>query len=135
MADIPVINHVINLGPKRKNCAKVLFTIQPEVLISFQNSDISGQGELDLTYIDVPLLAKLAFNSGFFVEIGPYIGFLINASQTGYNTNAYTKANNSSTDVGACFGGGYFIKSLHLGIDARLNIGDAHPYVGDYINN
>ncbi len=49
------------------------FAIQPEILYSAQGID-----DLDIDYINIPVLAKLKFAKIFSVEAGPQFGFIIN---------------------------------------------------------
>src|SRR5690606_28120677 len=59
------------------------FSIQPEVLYSGQGYDIASRDgaddvELQLDYINVPVLAKFYLFNRFSIEAGPQIGFLVN---------------------------------------------------------
>ena len=57
------------------------FALQPEVLFSLQGA---GSGILDdnynLSYINVPVLGRFYLVDGFSLDIGPQIGFLLNAN-------------------------------------------------------
>ena len=61
-----------------------IFSIQLEALYSGQGAEIGGEGpdgddaELQLDYINVPLLAKFYIFEGFSVEAGPQFSFLLN---------------------------------------------------------
>lgn len=49
------------------------FAIQPELLYSAQGLD-----DLDIDYLNLPVLAKLKFAKIFSVEAGPQFGFIVN---------------------------------------------------------
>ena len=56
------------------------FSIQPEAMISTQGAKIdsvSGSYDWRLTYINVPVMAQYRFASGFYIEAGPQVGFMI----------------------------------------------------------
>ncbi|AUP79075.1 porin family protein [Flavivirga eckloniae] len=61
------IGAVAQLGIAKK------FAIQPEVLYSAQ-----GLKDVDVDYINVPVLVKFKFAKFFSVEAGPQLGFVIN---------------------------------------------------------
>ena len=134
MVDIPLVGHFVAV--KNKKASRAIFSVKPEVFVSLQHSTVSNNlgGSLDLTYIDIPVLAKINFRNGFYFEGGPYIGLLLNASQTGY-TKVEANQLNPSIDYGACIGIGYLIKPIKLGMDGRINIGSAVPDNSDYINS
>ena len=53
--------------------------IQPEVLLSKQGSEFSGGSELDLSYINVPVMLKFYLPAGLNIQAGPQFGILTNA--------------------------------------------------------
>lgn len=72
------------------------FSFQPELLYSAQGAEAESSETLSiggstatqntevtqkLGYLNIPLLAKYYFTSGFSVEAGPQIGFLLNAEE------------------------------------------------------
>jgi hypothetical protein len=106
------------------------FSIQPEAIYSGQGArvdfaDGSGgtiSGTHKLSYINVPILLKYTSASGFLVETGPQIGFLISAKASVNGMNANEKDNFESTDFSWAFGIG-FMSLINIGIDARYNLG------------
>ncbi|WP_304038414.1 outer membrane beta-barrel protein [Mesonia mobilis] len=48
------------------------FALQPELVYSMQGAD-----ELDLSYINIPVLAKYYLVEGLAVEVGPQFGFVV----------------------------------------------------------
>lgn len=105
----------------RKSTRLRYLSFEPEALVSFESYAIQDLGDVDLTYISVPAMFKLSFGKRFFVELGPYVNFLLNQSITG----PYTKAivHESSSEIGGSTGVGYFFRSVHLGINLRTNVG------------
>ena len=105
-------------------------SIQPEVLYSGQGArvdfadgsggTISGTHKLD--YINLPILLKYTASSGFLVETGPQIGFLISANASVSGINEDEKDNFKSTDFSWVFGIGY-MSLINVGLDARYNLG------------
>lgn len=68
------------------------FGIQPEVLYSTQGTKIEESGselgfdydiksQLDLDYVNVPILAKFYFTDALNLQLGPQIGFLVKGEQ------------------------------------------------------
>lgn len=101
------------------------WAIQPEVVYSTQGGKIenqSGETELKLNYINVPVLAQYMFNEGFRVETGPQIGFLTTAKTENGSVEVNRKDNFSGVDLSWAFGAGYLFPG-GIGIDARYNLG------------
>ena len=100
------------------------FFIQPEVVYSGQGGNLKdSSGNVTYNYINVPVLIKFEHSTGFFVESGPQVGFLI---YSWYNTNSYStdlKSQTNSTDFAWVFGLGYKIPSANFGFDFRYNLG------------
>lgn len=65
---------IINIGITQ------FFSIQPEFLYSVKGYS-SDQVDLDLTYLDVPILVKLKFTDQINLHFGPQLGYLISANQ------------------------------------------------------
>jgi len=77
------------------------FYLQPELLISFQGADI-GPGNLNLTYLHLPLMAKYHITDEIAAEFGPQIGVRL-----GDNGDDFGGFDTNSTHIGLNFGGGY----------------------------
>jgi Outer membrane protein beta-barrel domain len=102
------------------------FTLQPEINYSGQGakgSDGTTTTTLNYDYINVPVLFKYNHSSGLFAETGPQIGFLIGANAKADSQSEDIKNETSSTDFSWCFGLGYKIPEMNLGIDIRYNLG------------
>jgi len=99
--------------------------LQPEVVYSGQGAKVESgneSGKYNIGYINVPVLLKYKDPSGFFAEIGPQIGFLVNAKIKSSGVSMDAKDVFKSTDVAGVFGIGY-LSSLNIGVDARYNLG------------
>lgn len=100
------------------------FAIQPELLYSVQASRIpvsSVSNTRNLSYINIPLMAKLYVAEGLNLQLGPYFGFLMSAS-TDDDADISIKANFNQTDYGLGMGAGYeFPGGFNIG--GRYNLG------------
>ena len=100
------------------------FAIQPELLYSVQSSRIpvsSVSSTQNLSYINIPLMAKLYVAEGLNLQLGPYFGFLMSAS-TDDDADISIKANFNQTDYGLGVGAGYeFPGGFNIG--GRYNLG------------
>jgi hypothetical protein len=62
------------------------FAIQPEFLFSGKgiriehNNIITGQSKYNFNYIDVPVYLIYNLQEDFYFQLGPYLGFMVNAS-------------------------------------------------------
>lgn len=97
------------------------FMVQPEVLFS-------GKGVKDdassykFNYINVPVVVQYKTNSGFFVETGPQVGFLISAKRKVNGNNSDFKEYIKSTDYSWVGGLGYK-SAMGLGAGVRYDFG------------
>jgi hypothetical protein len=116
------------------------FRFQPEVVYSSQGGkntqviqtptgNITSNYEMDLNYINVPLMLQLQSTTGVFLELGPQFGYLINAKNKSISSGAGTsnsemdiKDQLNKLDIGASGGIGY-LSRIGLGINARYNYG------------
>ena len=121
------------------------FTFQPELLFSFQgtayrdyyngNDDFYyKQQNLNLNYLQIPLMAKYYVAKKFSLEFGPQFGFLLSAKRNtfnyaiigeddNYNTHSIDVKDNFKTfDFGLNIGGGYDFNDK-WGINLRYNFG------------
>lgn len=88
------------------------FSFQPELLYSSQGS------EVNLNYLNFPLMGKYYLTKGFSLEIGPQIGFLLSAK----NDDTDVKDSFKTLDFGVNFGVGYKLDN-GLNFGARYNLG------------
>ncbi len=90
--------------------------IQPELIYSVQGADVSGSN-LELGYINVPILLKFYLIGGLNIQAGPQFGFLSSATQGGTDIKNLVKGSDTSIALGAGFDISNFV------IDARYNLG------------
>jgi hypothetical protein len=106
-----------------------LFTscyLQPELIYSGQGaatSVLGSSGKLDYNYLNIPILFKYQHLSGFIVESGPQIGFLLSANEKANGQTLNAKDATQSVDFSWAFGIGYKFSKIGFGIDARYNLG------------
>lgn len=103
------------------------FSLQPEVYYSSQGTKIPNSGRqmnLNLSYINVPVLLQYNFANGFRLQGGPQVGFLVGVSDkvNDEELNLYSTADFKSIDVAIPLGISYLGYS-GLGADVRYNIG------------
>jgi hypothetical protein len=113
---------------------------QPEVVYSRQGSKIQFQQsnaplpgtttentELDLHYLNVPLMLQVQTDGGFFAEVGPQIGFLLTAKDE--TDDEDIKDLFKKTDFGGALGLGY-LSRVGLGVNARYAMGFSNVFEG-----
>jgi len=101
------------------------FSLQPEVVYSGQGTKMTspdGNGNINLGYVNVPVLLKYKTAMGFFVEAGPQAGFLLSAKAKSAGVTTDIKDSFKSTEIAGVFGLGY-MSPLNIGVDARYNLG------------
>ncbi len=99
-----------------------MFSFNPEAVYSMQGAKFDG-GHDNLNYLNVPVLFQYNNPSGFLVETGPQVGFLMSAKEHidgGGSTDI--KSDVKSTDFAWAFGVGFKTMS-NIGFDARYNVG------------
>jgi hypothetical protein len=106
------------------------FAIAPEVLYttagaqiktttSENNQNVYINNQLNLSYISIPVMAKVRFTGGFYLETGPEVNF--NVSGGKYQNETVKNFTNSSEFA---WGAGLGYQSpIGLGIGARYNVG------------
>jgi len=102
------------------------FAMQPEVVFSTQGANYSvgsTDNELNLDYVNLPLMFQYMFDNGFRFQAGPQVGILINAKSKFGSANSDVKNNFSSVDLGIGAGMSYVHPPSGFGFDARYNIG------------
>lgn len=108
-----------------------MLRLQPEVSYLGQGSKVSGNlvsntansgdYELDLHYLAVPIMFQLQTTGGFFVELGPQAAFLLSAKEEparGSKMDLKSGKLIKKTDFGAAGGIGY-LSRIGLGATAR----------------
>ncbi|MEO5945829.1 MAG: porin family protein [Chitinophagaceae bacterium] len=102
------------------------FKVQPEVVFSIQGAkeDNGGPGNLNLNYVNIPIMAQVYATEGLYFELGPQIGFLLKADSKDETTGVSVSVKDQlkSTDFGVGLGAGYTMAS-GFGFNARYNLG------------
>ena len=99
------------------------FFIQPELLYTLQGSDTNITNPsftLRTDYIAIPVMAKFCVAKNFNIELGPQIGFLLNAQ---------LKSGNQSFDVKNLFNNTDFALNVGAGFDINKNVAFGARYV------
>ncbi|CAN1516369.1 Outer membrane protein beta-barrel domain containing protein [Flavobacteriaceae bacterium] len=97
------------------------FAVQPELLYSAQGAKFTG-GNLNLNYINIPVMAKYYVADAFSIEAGPQIGFLMSAKADGTDV----KDGYNSTDFALNLGAGYNLnETMSLGLRYNMGLSNA----------
>lgn len=101
------------------------FGLQPELVYSTQGaaSDDGSNIDLNLSYINVPVLIQYMYDNGFRIQAGPQIGFLTSAKAKGEGASVDIKDSFKTLDVALSVGASYVHPASGLGVDARYNYG------------
>ncbi len=117
------------------------FAIQPELVFSQQGTDVSNsysgnsaKSQINLSYLNVPVLLKIYLGNVVNLQVGPQVGLLLSGRRTGqvgyysgssgngYITTDEDVAKNYRGDLALCGGLGVDLKNGLL-FSARLNYG------------
>jgi hypothetical protein len=116
---------------------------QPELVYSSQGSKFTSTTQIPLSapvtttsnkklgYINLPLLIQAQTTSGFYVETGPQLGYLLTAKNepTGSNSGSETDIEDNLRKLDFAWAGGIgYLSRVGLGIDARYNFGFRNLY-------
>lgn len=102
--------------------------IQPEVLFSTEGSEFGFEetdAKINLSYINVPVMAKYYASEKISLQVGPQLGFLVAAKGKSGSSSEDIKDSFKSVNFGLNFGLGYDINEKVL-IDFRYNLGLAN---------
>jgi hypothetical protein len=94
------------------------FAVQPEIFYSVQGAK-SGNTDVNLAYINVPVLLQFMFDNGFRIQTGPQLGFMMNAEAKNNNDTINIEENYKSIDLGLNIGASFLNSSTGFGFDAR----------------
>jgi len=99
--------------------------IQPELLYSGQGQQYTFLGHdhtLALNYLQVPLMFQYFPVHQFFLEFGPYLGFLLSARDKSDGDHVEVDGSYKKVEAGLGLGAGFWV-NRQLGFYARYNIG------------
>jgi hypothetical protein len=97
------------------------YAFQPEIVYSMQGAK-SGNTDINLDYINIPLIFQYMFDNGFRIEAGPQIGLLLNAKAVNGSSEDITD-DFKTIDLGLGFGVSYVHPPTGFGAGARYNLG------------
>jgi len=97
--------------------------LQPELVFSMQGANGTGNTDLKLNYVNVPVMFQYMFDNGFRVMAGPQLGFLVSAKAENNNASVDVKNNFKAIDFGVGVNASYVHPPSNVGIDARYNFG------------
>lgn len=110
---------------------------QPEIQFSSQGAELKNSNdELQLSYVNVPLMFQYMFNNGFRIEAGPQIGFLVNAEREIGGNDIDSDDEFKKADVALGIGLNYLTYS-GFGVGGRYNFGVSNAReqgTNDYTN-
>jgi len=86
-----------------------VWAFQPELVYSAQ-----GAKNLELGYVNIPLLLQYMFNNGFRLQAGPQLGLLVSSDNSD---------NWNPMDLALSVGASYVVPSTGFGLDLRYNHG------------
>ena len=111
------------------------FAIQPELLFSTQGAQVQSEGtevDFNLSYLNIPVMAKYYASPKFSIELGPQIGFLTSAKGKAMGVSVDIEDFFKSTDFGLNFGAGYdFTKKFSAGVRYNLGLSNIAEDSGD----
>ncbi len=101
------------------------FSVQPEAVFSLQGVKYKESGievKIPTSHINITALLRYNAEGGFFVGVGPQIGFLMSAKIKAEGEEEDVKDSFKGTDIAAAIAIGYELES-GLGFYARYNHG------------
>ncbi len=100
------------------------FALQPELYYSSQGAKTENPDiNINLNYLNVPVLFQYMFDNGFRIQAGPQLGFLASAKTKSGDVTVDVSDAYKGIDFGLGFGGSYVDPATGFGIDARYNHG------------
>jgi hypothetical protein len=102
------------------------FALQPELVFSMQGAKYTAGGNdvnLNLNYINIPLIFQYMYDNGFRLQAGPQIGILASAKTKINSTVLDVKDNFETIDFGIGVGMSYVNPVTDFGFDVRYNHG------------
>lgn len=111
------------------------FAIQPELLYSTQGAEVTANNvsrKQDLSYINLPIMAKIYVANGFNIQVGPYVGVLLNFDSHSDDNSASVKADYKGYDFGVGAGLAYEMDGgFNLGARYNFGLADVSDFKAD----
>lgn len=118
-----------NLGGFAEIKVSDKFSVQPELLYSTQGAknetsedDFTSESKLNLSYLNIPIMAKYYVSEKFSLEAGPQIGFLLSAK----SKYEFTESDGEGGSISVS--GDEDVKDSFESIDFGLNLGTAYDF-------
>jgi len=118
-----------NLGGFAEIKVSDKFSVQPELLYSTQGAKnetsedgFTSESKLNLSYLNIPIMAKYYVSEKFSLEAGPQIGFLLSAK----SKYEFTESDGEGGSISVS--GDEDVKDSFESIDFGLNLGTAYDF-------
>ena len=104
------------------NKKELVYAIQSEIFYSIQGSKADND-KVSLSYINIPIMVqRYIASSGFYIETGPQLGFLLSAKEKAAGIETNIKSQLKKIDFSWNVRLGYKFNS-GIGINARYGLG------------
>ncbi len=113
------------------------FALQPEIVFSTQGAKFTEAGtdfNLNLNYINIPVLLQYMFDNGFRLQAGPQVGILASANLEANNNSLDVSEDFESLDLGLSVGFSYVNPESNFGYDLRYNHGLSNINASNNVN-
>ncbi len=107
--------------------------IQADVLYSQQGAKTKGGGEIDLNYVNIPVVLKYYLFDGLNIQVGPQFGILVGDKVVDIYEQG-VKIEAKKNDVSGILGAGYDFP-FGIRVDARYNFGFTEVFKGSDSKN
>ncbi len=116
------------------------FAVQPELLYSLQGAKVDEEGtevDFNLSYLNIPVMAKYLVSDKFSLEAGPQVGFLMSAKAKAEGASVDVKDAFESIDFGLNIGAGYdATENINIGVRYGFGLSNiAKDSEGEKIKN
>ena len=98
-----------------------VFSVQPELIFSSQGAK-DGDIKFNVSYLNIPIMAKYYVGEGISIEGGPQVGLLMDAKVKDDDTSVDVKDETKGVEFGIGIGAGYKVAS-GLNFALRYNVG------------
>lgn len=103
------------------NVSIIVASIQPEILFSKRGYTETNVKDVDLYYIDVPIMFKLKVLPFVSIDAGPQFSYLLDESLDGVGNSLTVMPNFNKSEVSGAFGAS--VKVWRIGASARYIVG------------
>lgn len=117
----------LHIGAYAKLGITEKFALKPEIVFSQQGAQDKDNSDLklNLSYINIPVLAAITVAEGFSLEIGPQVGILTSAKSKFGDVDVDIKDSFNAIDFGVAAGFNYELPvGLNFGLRYNLGLGN-----------